>query len=42
MRLRHLQGWTRVHRHNSTRTLNPELQTFEKWLTRHKDQIPLN
>ncbi len=24
-----------------TRTLNPELQTFEEWLARHKDQIPL-
>jgi uncharacterized protein YbjT (DUF2867 family) len=25
-----------------TRSLNPELQTFEQWLVRHKDQIPLN
>ena len=24
-----------------TRSLNPELQTFEKWLAKHKDQIPL-
>jgi uncharacterized protein YbjT (DUF2867 family) len=24
-----------------TRTLNPELQTFEQWLAKHKDQIPL-
>jgi uncharacterized protein YbjT (DUF2867 family) len=24
-----------------TRTLNPELQTFEQWLVKHKDQIPL-
>ena len=24
------------------RTLNPELQTFEEWLARHKDQIPLD
>jgi uncharacterized protein YbjT (DUF2867 family) len=24
-----------------TRTLNPELQTFEQWLAVHKDQIPL-
>jgi uncharacterized protein YbjT (DUF2867 family) len=24
-----------------TRTLNPELQTFDQWLGRHKDQIPL-
>jgi uncharacterized protein YbjT (DUF2867 family) len=24
-----------------TRTLNPELQTFEEWLAVHKDQIPL-
>jgi uncharacterized protein YbjT (DUF2867 family) len=24
-----------------TRTLNPELQTFDQWLERHKDQIPL-
>ncbi len=24
-----------------TRTLNPELQTFEEWLAEHKDQIPL-
>ena len=24
-----------------TRTLNPELQTFERWLAVHKDQIPL-
>jgi uncharacterized protein YbjT (DUF2867 family) len=24
-----------------TRELNPELQTFEQWLARHKDQIPL-
>jgi uncharacterized protein YbjT (DUF2867 family) len=24
-----------------TRTLNPELQTFERWLALHKDQIPL-
>jgi uncharacterized protein YbjT (DUF2867 family) len=23
------------------RTLNPDLQTFETWLARHKDQIPL-
>src|SRR5438477_157766 len=23
------------------RALNPELQTFEEWLTQHKDQIPL-
>jgi hypothetical protein len=23
------------------RTLNPELQTFERWLAEHKDQIPL-
>ena len=23
------------------RSLNPELQTFEQWLARHKDQIPL-
>ena len=23
------------------RALNPELQTFEEWLARHKDQIPL-
>src|SRR5439155_527172 len=26
---------------NFTRALNPELQTFEEWLARHKDQIPL-
>jgi hypothetical protein len=25
-----------------TRSLNPELQTFEQWLARHKDQIPLD
>jgi len=24
-----------------TRSLNPELQTFEQWLAKHKDQIPL-
>jgi uncharacterized protein YbjT (DUF2867 family) len=24
-----------------TRSLNPELQTFEKWLAKHKDQIPI-
>ena len=24
-----------------TRTLNPELQTFEQWLAKHKEQIPL-
>ncbi len=24
-----------------TRMLNPELQTFEQWLAKHKDQIPL-
>ncbi|HEY8195463.1 MAG TPA: NmrA/HSCARG family protein [Gemmatimonadales bacterium] len=24
-----------------TRTLNPELQTFDQWLVKHKDQIPL-
>jgi uncharacterized protein YbjT (DUF2867 family) len=24
-----------------TRTLNPELQSFERWLAEHKDQIPL-
>jgi hypothetical protein len=24
-----------------TRTLNPELKTFEQWLAEHKDQIPL-
>jgi uncharacterized protein YbjT (DUF2867 family) len=24
-----------------TRTLNPELQTFEQWLAQHKEQIPL-
>jgi len=24
-----------------TRNLNPELQTFEQWLAKHKDQIPL-
>jgi uncharacterized protein YbjT (DUF2867 family) len=24
-----------------TRTLNPELQSFEQWLAKHKDQIPL-
>jgi uncharacterized protein YbjT (DUF2867 family) len=24
-----------------TRTLNPELQSFEQWLAEHKDQIPL-
>ncbi|HEV7366549.1 MAG TPA: NmrA/HSCARG family protein [Gemmatimonadales bacterium] len=24
-----------------TRSLNPELQTFEQWLAEHKDQIPL-
>jgi uncharacterized protein YbjT (DUF2867 family) len=24
-----------------TRTLNPELQSFEEWLAEHKDQIPL-
>jgi NmrA-like family len=24
-----------------TRTLNPELQSFEQWLAQHKDQIPL-
>jgi uncharacterized protein YbjT (DUF2867 family) len=24
-----------------SRTLNPELQTFEQWLAKHKDQIPL-
>jgi uncharacterized protein YbjT (DUF2867 family) len=24
-----------------TRTLNPELQTFEQWLAKHKDEIPL-
>ena len=23
------------------RTLNPELQSFEQWLDRHKDQIPI-
>ena len=23
------------------RALNPELQTFDQWLARHKDQIPL-
>ena len=23
------------------RSLNPELQSFEQWLDRHKDQIPL-
>jgi uncharacterized protein YbjT (DUF2867 family) len=26
---------------NFARTLNPELQTFEEWLARHKDEIPL-
>ena len=25
----------------SARKLNPELQTFDKWLARHKDEIPL-
>ena len=25
-----------------TRTLNPELQTFEMWLARHKHQIPVD
>jgi hypothetical protein len=24
-----------------TRSLNPELQTFEQWLAKHKDEIPL-
>jgi hypothetical protein len=24
-----------------TRSLNPELQTFEQWLALHKDQIPI-
>jgi uncharacterized protein YbjT (DUF2867 family) len=24
-----------------TRSLNPELQSFEQWLSRHKDQIPI-
>jgi hypothetical protein len=24
-----------------SRSLNPELQTFEEWLAVHKDQIPL-
>ncbi len=31
----------RVRDINFTRALNPELQTFEEWLARHKDQIPL-
>ena len=24
-----------------TRTLNPEMQTFDQWLAKHKDEIPL-
>jgi len=24
-----------------SRELNPELQSFERWLARHKDEIPL-
>ena len=24
-----------------TRSINPELQTFDQWLAQHKDQIPL-
>jgi uncharacterized protein YbjT (DUF2867 family) len=35
------QYFTGVRDLGFTRTLNPELQTFEQWLAKHKDQIPL-
>ena len=35
------QYFTGVRDLGFTRTLNPEQQTFEQWLAKHKDQIPL-
>jgi uncharacterized protein YbjT (DUF2867 family) len=35
------EDYTRVRDVESVRKLNPELQTFDKWLERHKNEIPV-